>query len=428
VAPKLPERYQTHVRLGRDGDVEEWLATDLSLDRPVLVRVLDTTATPERRASYIQVVREAAAAHHVHLVEVYAVGDESTPYAVTEWHGGVTIADRLNSGQPIPVEDFLPNASGLASGLAALHAAGAVHGAIDPSAIGYGTGQSAKLGSYGRPHQAGVDAEDDTRALAAALRVSIAGEHGDAVGPSQIAEGIPPAVDQVLAAAEAGDLSAPRLATSLRSIPAVTVPRGPRWSWGWLGIVIALLLTGLAISAAGIAMEFDEDSPFLFPAAPPPAARTATTVARSPTTEPTPGRISAVAVVYDPFGDDVERDDDVGLLGDGNAATGWRTERYFRPLHEIKPGVGVIFATTVDPAGVVVQGTPGTSYEWKWAGDSPESFSEWEHISRGVLLAGQNPLQFPSRSGGQWLLWLTNLPMDDDGEYIAEVTVVRFVQ
>ena len=45
LAPKLPDRYQTQVRLGRDGDIEEWLATDTALDRPVLIRALDPTAT-----------------------------------------------------------------------------------------------------------------------------------------------------------------------------------------------------------------------------------------------------------------------------------------------------------------------------------------------------------------------------------------------
>jgi hypothetical protein len=429
VAPKLPERYQTHVRLGRDGDVEEWLATDRSLDRPVLVRILDTNAASERRAEFVGAVRAAAAAHHVHLVEVYAVGDESTPYAVAEWHGGVTIADRLNARQPLPVDDFLPNATGIASGLAALHAVGAVHGGIDPSAIGYSTGRNAKLGSYGRSGATAATAEEDTKALAAALRVSISGERGDSVGPSQIAEGIPPAVDEVLAAAEAGELNAARLATSLRSIPPATTPRGARWSWGWLGLVAALLLAGVVISAVGIAMDFDEDSPVLFPAAPQPDPETATTNTRSTTTSaPAPDRVPALAVVYDPFGDDVERDADIGLLSDGNAATGWRTERYFRILSEIKPGVGVVFATAAEPTGVIVQGTPGTSYEWKWAGDLPEQFTEWEHIGRGVLLAGQNSLQLPPRPEGRWLLWLTDLPADGDGEYIAELTVVRFVQ
>lgn len=430
MAPKLPARYQTHVRLGSDGDVEEWLATDQSLDRPVLIRVLDTGADESRRSEYLHSVRGAAAAHHVHLVEVYAVGDKSAPYAVTEWHGGITLADRLNTGHPLPVDDFLPNAAGLAAGLAALHGSGAVHGAIDPSAIGYGTGQPAKLGAYGRRNPTGSTAQDDTRALAAALRVSIAGDHAGSVGPSQIAEGIPPAVDEVLAAAESGELSASRLAASLEAIPAAAAPAGTRWSWGWLGVVAALLVAGVIISAAGIAMEFDEESPFLFPAAPPPGQPTTTSAAATTSTSLPPGddRVVALPVVYDPFGDEAERDAEVGLLVDDNPVTGWRTERYFRPLSEIKPGVGVIFATDPDPSGVIIQGTPGTGYEWKWSAEVPQDFTGWDHVGRGVMLAGQNRLQFPARSGGRWLLWLTDLPADDEGEYLAAVTVVRFVR
>ena len=38
--PPLPDRYRLEVRVGRDDDIEEWLATDTQLDRPVLVRIL----------------------------------------------------------------------------------------------------------------------------------------------------------------------------------------------------------------------------------------------------------------------------------------------------------------------------------------------------------------------------------------------------
>ena len=31
--PRLPDRYRLSVRLGADGDVEEWLATDEHLER-----------------------------------------------------------------------------------------------------------------------------------------------------------------------------------------------------------------------------------------------------------------------------------------------------------------------------------------------------------------------------------------------------------
>ena len=133
--PRLPERYQTQVRLGRDGDVDEWLATDTSLDRPVLVRVLDPNASPQRRAEFVRSVRAAASVSHIHLAQVYEVNPDHTAFAILEWNGGVSIEDRVRAGDTIPVHEFLPNAAGLAEGLATMHDAGLKHGAIDSGAI-----------------------------------------------------------------------------------------------------------------------------------------------------------------------------------------------------------------------------------------------------------------------------------------------------
>ena len=67
MAPRLPERYQTQVRLGRDNDVEEWLATDRTLDRPVLIRVLSSEASVTRRTTFLERNRLAASVPHQHL-------------------------------------------------------------------------------------------------------------------------------------------------------------------------------------------------------------------------------------------------------------------------------------------------------------------------------------------------------------------------
>ena len=137
MAPLLPDRYQTQVRLGRDGDIDEWLATDTSLDRPVLVRVLDADASASRIAEFISMTRGAARVEHVHLAGIYEVAESPSggAYAAIEWNGGISIADRLAAGETLPVSEFLPNAAGLAEGLAALHEAGVMHSAIDPGAI-----------------------------------------------------------------------------------------------------------------------------------------------------------------------------------------------------------------------------------------------------------------------------------------------------
>ena len=49
----VPDRFRLEVRLGRDDDIEEWLATDTSLDRPVLIRLLGPEAAPDRRREFV---------------------------------------------------------------------------------------------------------------------------------------------------------------------------------------------------------------------------------------------------------------------------------------------------------------------------------------------------------------------------------------
>ena len=58
----IPDRFKLEMRLGRDGDIEEWLATDTSLDRPVLVRSLGPESDSDRRSEFVDRVSAAAKA------------------------------------------------------------------------------------------------------------------------------------------------------------------------------------------------------------------------------------------------------------------------------------------------------------------------------------------------------------------------------
>ncbi len=78
VAANLPARYQLEIRLGRDQDVEEWLATDLTLDRPILVRMLGPEVGEQRRRRFLAEVRSLASVTHPHLLEVYAAGTDGS--------------------------------------------------------------------------------------------------------------------------------------------------------------------------------------------------------------------------------------------------------------------------------------------------------------------------------------------------------------
>ena len=160
----VPDRYALEMRLGRDGDLEEWLATDRSLERPVLLRSLGPESSPERREQFVSSVSDAATATHPHLAKVYAVEKvDGGAYSVSEWTGGATVADRVEADQTFDLEEFLPNAAGLAGALAALHAEGAVHGDIDLSAVTYSAAHAAKLGGFGRVPRTGVQLPQPNR-------------------------------------------------------------------------------------------------------------------------------------------------------------------------------------------------------------------------------------------------------------------------
>lgn len=430
MAPRLPDRYQTQVRLGRDSDVEEWLATDRTLDRPVLVRVLSAEAGAERRAAFIERNRLAASVTHQHLVDVFAVGDGESTFAILEWNGGVSIRDRISAEEMLPVEEFLPNAAGLADGLAALHASGMIHGAIDPSAIQFSSAHPAKLGSFGRPGR-WTTPRADTAALASALRASLTGSEDPGIRASQVAEGLPRAVDMAIDAAVRGELDAAGLAAALRAIPMAppkTARRG--WSWGWMIPTAVLVAAAITVATAGLALDTDPDSPFLFPATPSPTTTTAapidgTASTVAPLTEDQVVLPASVAV-FDPYGDDAEHDGELPFVTDGDPGSSWRTESYFAPLQLLKPGVGLTFTVESSPATVDVVGSPGTRYTIAWAESSAADRESFEDVVSGELREGATRMQLTAREGGIWLLWLSDLPEQEEGIFYAVIADVVF--
>lgn len=433
MAPQLPDRYQTQVRLGRDGDIDEWLATDTALDRPVLIRVLDADASPARVAEFVTTTRAAATVEHVHLAGVYEVAESSAggAHAAIEWNGGVSIADRLAAGETLPVSEFLPNAAGLAEGLAKLHGAGIVHGAIDPAAIVFSAAHPAKLSSYGR-RRLSHRPTNDTAALARALRIAVTGSASPAIRPSHLVEGLPPSVDDAIQRAESGAYDAKALGTALRAIPSTLPPsRRSGWSWRWVVPAAMLLVSATVLAGIGLAIDVDPDSPFLFPATPPVDRVISTTTTVPATTtllEALPGTIGAEPSVYDPFGDQSERERELPNLVDGDYSTRWRTERYFDPLPDLKDGVGVTFRVNGAPGSVELRATSDTAYSILWAETVPPTFAGWESIGSGIVLNGPATMQLPDRDGGVWLVWLTELPEQAVDEYFSEVFEVTFSQ
>jgi hypothetical protein len=434
----LPDRYRLEVRLGRDDDLEQWLATDESLSRPVLVRFLGPETTLERRAQFLDSVRAAAVVNHAHMASVYNAEElEAGACSVSEWTGGVTLGDRLDSDETIPVDEFLPNAAGLADALAALHSEGHLHGAIDPYAVFHTVAHPAQLGAFGRVP---VDhtPSDDVRSLAAVLEVGLTGSPPGGPPPSEIVDGLDRAVDHALRTAQLGHLTARQFADLLRAAPSPLPPStatGPG-SGRFLLAAGALVVAGLLLIGLGRLLTDDSDRPPLFPTTTAvsdtvalPETTTSTTV-HDPLTPPTIAALSNLAVVavqsIDPFGDGAESDGLLDNLIDGDLSTVWRTERYRDPLPLLKPGVGVGFQVEASPSEISISGIePGTAYEIAWATIPPDP-DTWEVIVRGRVGAGTPRHQLPERDGGLWVVWFTELPFIEVDDHSTQVAEVRF--
>ena len=440
--PPIPSRYRLEIRLGRDEDIEEWFATDLELDRPVLIRVIGPEASKARGRSFLAAVRRASRASHAHVAAVFAADKvPGSTYAVTEWVGGTTLADRLAGGGGPPVAELLANAAGLAEGLAALHAEDVVHGAIDAGAILYSSGQPAKLGGFGRRAR-GADPEDDVRSLAGTVETALTGNPPGALAPSEIIDSLSPSVDDALRAARVGDMEAGLLAERLRSVPySPPVPGSFRWSWRRLLPVGLLAVAAAVLVWAGSVIDTSPSPPIEVSALPLPTLATAPSTDRSPTelsppsTEPAaPEVVTAEPVVvegvldFDPYGDDQEEHRGrLGYLTDGDPATEWHTEGYFDPLPLIKKGVGLAFEVSGLPAFLELTGlSEGTAFRLMWAESLRDLDAEgWEVIADEVAGAAIIRLPLPEVRNGVWLLWLTELPPDGDG-YRTRLAEVSF--
>lgn len=427
--PRLPSRYRLNIRLGSDGDIEEWFAQDETLDRPVLIRYLAPESSGARHTAFLENVRSAAALSEVHLQKVFAAAETSaSAYSVSEWDGGVTIADRLRADEAIPVAEFLPNASGLCLALSKFHGLGGVHGAIDSSAVHYSAAHPVKLGAFGRENR-WSDAAEDTMALAEVLRAAITGTNDTSVFPSDVVDGVHPSVDDALRAGIAGTLDAAGLALSLRAAPHVVqeevVAVKPWRTLSVFGLIVVLIA---ALAAVGLASEFDPDSPGLYPVTARSTAPTTTVPTKVDIPVEVSGRLSSVVSVYDPLGDGTESDESIGAAIDGSRATAWPTEAYSRPLSEFKGGVGLVFDVDGAPSTISISGTPGTVFSIAWSPTLPDDVQQWQRLARGTLQQEPSRIQVPVRGGGFWLLWLTDLPQRPDGSYQTRINEIQFAQ
>jgi len=322
------------------------------------------------------------------------------------------------------MEEFLPNATGLAGALAALHETGVTHGSIDLTAITYSEAHPAKLGAFGRPFTG--DKESDVRALSAALESALTGEPPGGPPPSESIDGISPMIDRILRAGQTGAYTASELEKALSAAPTPRRPRPEPASTSRRLLYSALGLVLLAIALVGLGALFGTPTNPIIP--------TPTTGPSDPTTvtsEPTPttgiGDLQIVSITaHDPFGEGGENDSSVQNLIDGSLTTTWQTEGYQDKLPLIKPGVGVAVLVRGTPQQMHLAGlSQGTVFEIRWSASLVDDPENWVRVAAGTAPAGTTSIDLPARVDGFWLLWMIDLPLQSDGTYYAQLSELR---
>jgi serine/threonine-protein kinase len=182
---ELPPRYRVVRHIANGGMATVWAAEDSLLERLVAVKVLAAgyAADPAARRRFTREARAAArVSDHANVVTIFDIGDhDGQAFIVMEHFPGGTVADRLRSGDPIPVPLALRWLRETASALDAAHAADVVHRDVKPGNLLLDANGRLGVGDFGIASLAGetaVTAAGQVLGTAAYLSPEQARGHG----------------------------------------------------------------------------------------------------------------------------------------------------------------------------------------------------------------------------------------------------------
>lgn len=144
--------YRIHRKLGSGAMATVFLANQLSLDRPVAIKVLPKKFSDNAKfiERFYKEGRAAAKLNHPNIVAAYDVGQAGEHhYFVMEYIDGPTVYDMLVKDKRIPEAEAIRIVTGVAKALEHAHARGFIHRDIKPKNIMLNSQGVVKLADLG---------------------------------------------------------------------------------------------------------------------------------------------------------------------------------------------------------------------------------------------------------------------------------------
>jgi eukaryotic-like serine/threonine-protein kinase len=160
-------RYEIRQKIGAGGMGEVYMAHDSQLDRKVALKVLlpEFCCDEERTNRFKLEAKAASALNHPNIITIYEVGiEDERLFIATEFVDGITLRDRINSGEMTYLE-AIKIAEQVGDALAVAHEAHIVHRDIKPDNIMIRKDGIVKILDFGlaKPiFEQRVGAEDET--------------------------------------------------------------------------------------------------------------------------------------------------------------------------------------------------------------------------------------------------------------------------
>lgn len=134
--------YRIERLIGRGGMAQVYYGTDVKLNRPVAIKILDARYRhiPTSARRFVQEASAISTWRHEHIIQVYYANDEDgLYYFAMEYIDGLDLAELLRQyqadGELMPAEDVIRIGQAVASALDYAHARGVVHRDVKPGNV-----------------------------------------------------------------------------------------------------------------------------------------------------------------------------------------------------------------------------------------------------------------------------------------------------